>query len=361
MPTAKSASLRRWKVIWLTACLMAAASVGAVDAPPDPAAIGKRVQAGYLIVVADPLVDAVKPFAEWKRSLGFKVLVASTTTTGKTCKRIKAYVKTQYEKWRDPSLDYVLLVGDIDTVPAHIETTVQGKPATDLLYSTFEGDDYFPDLGLGRFPARTAQEARCMIAKTIEYEKGEFATSDWIGRAAFMTSSSFYQHCERAAEYCLKYTAAAGYTGTFPKAGQPGGARLYAETHKASTPELKSVFEKGCGIMAYQRHAVESGWRGPKFDRSSLRGLGGMDARPFVVSISCLSGRHDWERDCFGEVWMKMKGGPVAFFGASRNSLFPHCLTMQIGIFDAIFKGGIRDLAGICNAGKRAVFKKHGA
>jgi hypothetical protein len=348
-------------------CAGAAVPVGR-EAVPEPSTLpastsssSSEAQEGYLVVVGDALAGTVAPFAQWKESLGFKVEVATTSKTGQTVDEIKNYIQKACDTWKEPGLKYVLLVGDVDTVPA--DTTGQRSreyPATDLVYSTLRGDDDVPDVGIGRLPAKTAGEAKTMFDKIIYYEKGEFSSADWVKEISFIAPQAFHKQCENAAEYCVKYTKKAGYTGMFPNENQPGGDKLYAGSKNASTRDLLAAFNQGRSIIVYQGHAFEKGWADPMFMQRQVAAVSNTVARPFVISISCLSGRFNHQRDCIGETWMKSENGAVAYFGASGNSLFPHCLQMQRGLFDAIFRDGHRTLSEVCNAAKQSIYKVHG-
>ena len=324
------------------------------------AAGGKETtKEGYLIVTGEDLAKSIEPFARWKEEQGFKVEILKIEKKDSSVDVIKDKIQKVYDKWKNPSLNYVLLVGDIDTIPSRSCTAGRERYVSDLCYSTLKGEDYFPDVGLGRLPARTEGEATAMINKIIGYEKGQFKSTDWIRRASFITPKAFYKQCEKTADYCINFTKKAGYTGTFPEKSQSGGDQLYAGSHRAGSKDLSDAFNHGRAIIIYQGHAFENGWANPRFGHQQIRSITNKDARPFVISVSCLTGRFDGRQDCVGETWIKQKTGAVAFFGAAGNSLFPHCLQMQKGIFDAIFKDKVVTLSKICDAAKKSIYDIH--
>ena len=71
----------------------------------------------------DNFYDAIQPLVDWKRKTGFRVDVVRTSQLGAspTDSDVKAYVQQCYDTWSDPALDYLLLVGDTDFTPIHME------------------------------------------------------------------------------------------------------------------------------------------------------------------------------------------------------------------------------------------------
>ncbi len=79
--------------------------------------VNVKVSPGYLIITADAFSNAIQPFVSLKRAQGFTVVMTSLSQIpGGTSKEdIKSYIQTAYHTWMP---DYLLLVGDTDTIPA---------------------------------------------------------------------------------------------------------------------------------------------------------------------------------------------------------------------------------------------------
>ena len=113
--------------------------------------------------------------------------------------KIKRYIKELYDK-TNKRLKYVLLGGDDEIVPVKYcqvlkisdiyNTTYKCDVPTDIFYGCFDGDflwdanndgisgdvsndniDYFPEVYVSRFPARTISHINAMVYKTLNYEK----------------------------------------------------------------------------------------------------------------------------------------------------------------------------------------------
>jgi hypothetical protein len=78
-------------------------------------------QIGYLIICADNYENEMLPFKQWKEDIGFLVTMVKTSEIpgAHTAEGIKAYIKDAYTNWNIPPT-YVLLVGDIDDIPASV-------------------------------------------------------------------------------------------------------------------------------------------------------------------------------------------------------------------------------------------------
>ena len=108
------------------------------------------------------------PFASYKASMGYNVIMVNTSTTGTTTTASQSYIQNRYNNISTRP-EFILLAGDIDKIP---EWTGVGSdnPHTDLNYTLLEGGDPFADAFIGRFSASSAAELTNIINKTIYME-----------------------------------------------------------------------------------------------------------------------------------------------------------------------------------------------
>lgn len=99
----------------------------------------------YLIITSPGLAEAVRPLAEWKSHKGLFARIATTDeidgnySSGDLPHKMRTYIQEMESTY---DLDYLLLVGDWDTVPTR--TTVNSYPASTYGEpSTFATDHYF--------------------------------------------------------------------------------------------------------------------------------------------------------------------------------------------------------------------------
>ena len=128
-----------------------------------------RAGGDYLIVVGTALQSTIAPFAAAKQAQGFNV-TTHVISSGATNTAIKSYIQGLWDAGNAP--DYILLVGDTDTIP-YWTGGGEGSPKTDLQYSCMDGSsDWYPDIPYGRFSARTTAQLQAIIDKTLYYENG---------------------------------------------------------------------------------------------------------------------------------------------------------------------------------------------
>jgi hypothetical protein len=139
----------------------------------------------WVVVTAPAFRQAVEPLAEHRKAQGFRVVVVQTTDVLSAdeircgdAARLRDHVHKLCRDHAGPS--YVLLVGAIEdsrvddaekkVLPACCGTAgrMKGQPS-DNAYGC-PGGGRLPTVPVGRFPARSAEEARGMVAKTLRYE-----------------------------------------------------------------------------------------------------------------------------------------------------------------------------------------------
>ena len=119
------------------------------------------------------LNEYVASFIDWKRTKGFKVIDAPSNVTGTSCNSIKNYIQDQYEELSDPP-EYVVLIGDADG-SLGIDTwneSVSGYDGEgDYPYTLLDGNDYLPEMFIGRISISDADDMLTYLAKVNIYER----------------------------------------------------------------------------------------------------------------------------------------------------------------------------------------------
>jgi Peptidase family C25 len=140
----------------------------------------------WVVVTAPAFRSAIEPLCTHRKAQGMHVLVVQTTDVltpkeilAGAAQKLRERVNALCRGSRGPS--YVLLVGALDAVgldeaekkvlPPLPGTTgrMKGQPS-DNGYGCL-GKELLPEVAVGRFPARSEDEARMMVQKTLAYEK----------------------------------------------------------------------------------------------------------------------------------------------------------------------------------------------
>jgi hypothetical protein len=166
----------------------------------------KEKPSGHWVVVTAPAFRAViEPLCEHRKAQGLRVTVVQTTDVLSAPEILAG----QADKLRrhvnqlgraSEGTTYVLLVGAVGgalsdaekkVVPALRGTVsrMKGQPS-DNGYGN-PGDDLVPAVAVGRFPARTAQEAEQMVRKTLAFERDD-RPGQWRRRATVLAGIPAY-------------------------------------------------------------------------------------------------------------------------------------------------------------------------
>ncbi len=297
-------------------------------------------QDGYLIIVPDDFYSHILPLAVWKERKGFKVWVKKTSETGTSAAQIRTFISNAYKTW-DPVPSYVLLVGAVNKIPAFHYSVPQH--VSDNPFVCVDGDDFLPDLFVGRLPAANASELDVMVAKILGYERTPYLEDTlWYGRALMVGTS--YQEGGTPAVTALvtkrvirTRMLAAGYSHI--------DTVFYPPTRYGRGP-VDSAVNRGVSLINGRGWGNYDGWGYPQYLSSDVNALNNGWKLPVVTSIYCGTGNYA-RNPCFGEVWLRAgtptspKGG-VAFWGASwtgTSTRWNNC--MDYGIYHAIFDRGV--------------------
>lgn len=288
----------------------------------------------YLIIVGDDFADQLTPFVQWKRSKGFHTTLVklSDISPRPTTEEIKAWIENAYKNWKIPP-SYVLLVGDVDRLPAW--TGEHSGLPTDLYYSTVDGEDIFPDLLLGRLSVETPQQTSAIIGKIVEYEKSDWEIMDeWLEKSYFIASTDPHFHlvAESTHTYCMRIARENGMI-----------CDSLWGFYDSGTP-IDIAFNEGRSIVVYSGHGYRGGWLGPQFTIPDVEALKNVDKYPLVLSHACWTG--DYSSNCLGEALIRGTDyGAVAFLGSSGPTFWDEDDIFQRSIFDALFSDSLTALS----------------
>ena len=278
-----------------------------------------NVERGTLMIVTHPsLEDYLNPLVRWKMQQGFEVHLVNTTTTGSSTSSIKSYIQSYYTS--NPSLEYVLLVGDEDgsySVPTYIYNSDVG----DRQYGELVGSDYLPEVAVGRYSVGSTLDLSVLISKQVRYEKEPYnLASGWLTRALNVAS---YAHAYSILEIMRNVThllQEKQYT-------QIDSAYYPATGDAAAHSIIENAINTGVGFVNYRGWAGSSGWYEPDYHTSDLNGDGIHNGfyNGIMTSIVCGTGNFG-TGECFGEAWIRRGGtgtptnpkGGVAFYGSSE-------------------------------------------
>ena len=324
----------------------------------------------YLIITVNDFLDSLQSFIEWKRIKGNRVFIQSKNRGEWTTDSIKDVINHLDSLH---TLDYVLLVGGFDDVPAdsfsYNVSITNYDGVTDYEYGLPTGNLQIPKISRGRIPVNSSQELCTILKKITKYERAPIRDVDFYKRALHCGEFSDYntnkyedacciQTNENIREHLLHnygFLINRSYY-FFDFAGGPNstdilhwnnilygyGAALPDSLQPSAHFEWKannvlSRINEGVLYVLYNGHGSIGGWQAPSFT-TDVNNLHNGNKQPIIFSFACLTGKYNENGDCFVEkILKKGDGGCVGIFAATESSMAGYDDAMAYGIFDAIW------------------------
>ena len=131
----------------------------------------------------------VQDLIEWRRLQGYIVYAVSTSETGgSSASAVENYLEDIFSSWEAPP-EIVGLIGDTGGTYG-IGNHTYGGGATDVDYSYLSGNDFLPEVFIGRISVNSSSDLSNVINKTLTYEKALNQESWWYERAALVADPS---------------------------------------------------------------------------------------------------------------------------------------------------------------------------
>jgi len=289
----------------------------------------------YLIISDRMFENTLQPFISWKTRQGYKVTVAYTDVIGSTTTAIKNYITNIYQNSTptNPAPTYLLLVGDIQQIPAFNGTA--GSHVTDTYYATMDGtNDIIPDIYIGRMSATNTTQLQSILDKTLEYEQYLMPDPSYLQYALMIAGVDAYN----APTYGNGQINYANQYYTNPSNGITAHTYLYGSgspivsNSPQAAPAIKQNISDGIGFGNYTAHCSSSGWAGPSVTTSDIPNFTNAHKYGLLIGNCCLSCKFD-ETECFGEAIIRAQNkGAVAYIGASNSSYWDEDYFYSVGV-----------------------------
>ena len=281
-----------------------------VPTPPRPK---------YLIVTAPDYsgTAALNDFIAHRTASGFDVLTY-IVSAGESTSSIKSYISSLWGTENQPA--YVLLVGDTDgstatsgTVP-HWTGSASKHADTDWPYVCLgAGDDWYPEIPIGRFSVRNATQLQAVVDKTKFVEAGSFPDPNYVMRGNFLANgdSDVQSSSEGTHNWVIdNYFTPNGYT----------GVKLYA-SQGAGTSDVRNAIDDGALFTLYMGHSSSSGWWSPSFDQGDIGGLSNTGLYGMAFGWSCNSAHFSYD-ECYGETMLRAENKGAAVYVSASNYIY---------------------------------------
>ena len=319
-----------------------------------------------LIISHTQLQPYQADFIKWKRQLGFEVYVTYKNEIGTTLNQFQAYIANHYNQYQ---CDYLLLFGDVGdpsatyTIPTSYfpSPEYQENDADDQQYGMILGDDYFPEMLVGRFSFGNVMEFITMVNKNISYEQAPYMDdTSWMQRALTVAGN----YAEGELRPVTPVQMSRWLRDRLLNFGYAEVDTVYYPDTYPGTALIQGYISRGVQYVSYRGWGDANGWHYPVFHIGDLNRTFNDEMMPVVFSIVCNTGDFaNTVNPSFGEKWMRMgtaaiPGGCIAFVGPSDL----HTKTrlnnsVSSGAFRSILDYGVRGFGSSVLNGKMELYK----
>jgi len=291
-----------------------------------------RYPVKYVILADTMFRETLRPFIQWKTSLGYKVVVLykGDPGVGNTAEEMRTALKNLYlsATAEDPAPTYLLLCGDNEQIPAFVSSYGH---LTDLYYAEYDAasagsGDYFPDVYYGRMSAQTTDELKNQIDKTIEYESYQFPDPSFLD-SALMIAGVDNTYAPTYGNGQINY-ATTYYVN--PSSG------IYPHTYLHPTSEDKRAdilqnLNSGNSLVNYTGHGDVNRWLNPLVTVTDVDSIKNYHRYSLVVSNGCMTNAFG-NSICFGEALLQQKDkGAVGHIGGTDDTYWDEDYYWAVG------------------------------
>jgi hypothetical protein len=332
-------------------------------------------QADLIIVTHPNFLTTATELANYRKEQGMSVNVASTQEiynefSGGTTDivAIRDFVRMFYERATNQSEmpKYLLLLGDgsydnknrikanSNFIPTH--QSLNSHSPTD----SYVSDDYYgmlditegewktidndiADVGIGRLPAKTLDEANAMIKKIKHYEDVS-TMKDWRNVIAFVgDDEDGVLHMDQSNQLSVmvdttekSYNLEKIFFDAYRQESTPGGSR-YPDVNKA----INERVEKGALIVNYTGHGGEIGWAHERvLGIPDIKSWNNINNMPLFLTATCEFSRFDDpERTSAGElIMLHPHGAGIGLFTTVRLVYSSPNMSLNQSFYKNVFK-----------------------
>lgn len=322
---------------------------------------GAGRQADYLMISHPSLLEALEPLAAWHRARGLSVAVIDVEAVYDQFNNgiqsplaIRRFISQAWHTWQRPAPRLVLLAGDASWERApgaggdrNLVPTMQirshgGFAASDNGLVTVSGDDWRPDLAIGRLPAGTPEELSAMVTKLLRHANAS-PGGEWRRRSTWIADANAdFQRISNELSGSLQGQGLSRRR-IYPRESAEGSLDEQAR--------ILAAFNEGSALVHFLGHGGRFVWRTSApdlrgatdlFGLDDIRALQASDTLPLVLSMTCSSGPFDHPfADSLAEAFLLAPNrGAMGVIAASWR--VPPSKRFSELLVTALFKNGTR-------------------
>ena len=299
-----------------------------------------------LCIMPDEFAASFQVYADWKRQSGTDVHITKFSDISANASNpdiIKNHISDAYFNWEYPPT-YVLIVGDDGIFPKKIVNYDYSFPNEDY-FVEIDGNDFFPELMIGRFTNQADYRMQVMINKFMMYEKTPYITNtDWFKKGICCSNDAYDSQVITKRHTAEVMVDMGGFTSVDTLMSNSVGAGCTMNEN-----DIVNVINNGRSWLNYRGEGWSYGWNANcySFHTSYISSLNNGEMFTFVTSIGCgVAMFSAGGGNCFGEEWVQLGSltaprGGVAFVGPTSNTHTTYNNKIDKGIYQGMFNEGM--------------------
>lgn len=301
--------------------------------------------ADYVAIGPADLLEPLQPLLDWRAGRGLEVMAIPVEAVYDQFNHglpepeaIRTFLKYTAQSWQPPP-QYTLLVGDAtydprgyvtpadaNRLPTFLVPTVfGGETASDVAFAQLD-DDPWPDIAVGRMPARNPEQVRTLVGKTLAYEQ-ELPDGPWRQRVLAVADGQSPSFRADAQAFLDRFPMDYQTVLLNPEAGA-------ADASQAVSQHLA----EGNVLVAYFGHGSVTQWGKDRlFTTADSAALTNDDPLPVMLNFTCLTGlfTHPEVESLTETLLWQPKGGAVAVLAPTSLTLPTDQSFLSQGLVDA--------------------------
>lgn len=203
--------------------------------------------------------------------------------------------------------------------------------------------DHTMDIGIGRLPVKSAQEAGAVVQKLIRYASDIAATGKWRNKICFVAddgdNNTHQLDADRLAQQIsrsyVQYNINKLYLDAFPQNSNPN-RQTAPEVNRA----INQAVEKGHLIINYTGHGGGDGWAEEQILTSSQINSWKNTSMPLLVTATCEFGRYDDPLKISGAEYalLNAQGGAIGLLTTTRPVFSNTNYALNIAFYNSVFE-----------------------
>lgn len=209
--------------------------------------------------------------------------------------------------------------------------------------------DHALDIGVGRLPVKSREEARTVVDKLIHYGSSPLALGRWRNRISFVADDGdgniHQQHADQLARQIQEgFLTQRLFVDAFPHVNSPEGTK---------TPDLNAAIQQrineGTLILNYTGHGGATGWAEEQIlTLADMQAVRGYDNLPLLLTATCEFGRYDDPALVSGAELMVLspRGAAIGALTTTRPVFSSTNFSLNRAFYEALATGSPTDRLG---------------